>query len=164
MAIDGEPENGDFVRYIETLNRQAGSPGQVLAQPRRMTGRRRGAFPSIEDAPGTLGADSLSPGDTSTPPAKAAPTLAARTGQRRIALILTIAGAFALWHAVRLLLLALEYDPVEFGDFVPAGFLAICAFMLFKGGSRLRASQQRSGLPKLPPLSTLPVGSSKRQA
>src|SRR5690606_14876588 len=141
MAIDGEPEDGDYVRYIDSLNRQAGSPGQVLQKPARASNRgswgRRGATTShgAPSAPAPAAAlPGVAPGDAGKPP----PTLAARTGQRRVALALTIAGAFALWHAVRLLMLALEYDPMEFDDLVPAVFLGICAFMLLKGGSRLR--------------------------
>lgn len=162
MAIDGEPEDGDYVRYIDSLNRQAGSPGQVLQKPARASNRggwggwgRRGATTShgTPSAPAPAAAlPGVAPGDAGRPP----PTLAARTGQRRVALALTIAGAFALWHAVRLLMLALEYDPMEFDDLVPAVFLGICAFMLLKGGSRLRSAQRRRPLPALPPLSTLP--------
>src|SRR5690606_21361660 len=120
MAIDGEPEDGDYVRYIDTLNRQAGAPGQVLQKPPRASGRggwsgwgRRGATsphgtPSAPRPAAPL--PGAAPGDPGSPP----PTLAARTGQRRVALALTIAGAFALWHAVRLLIRALEYDPMAF--------------------------------------------------
>ncbi|SUV87521.1 acetyltransferase [Bordetella pertussis] len=34
MAIDGEPKNGDFARYIEELSRTGGAPGQVLPAQR----------------------------------------------------------------------------------------------------------------------------------
>jgi len=165
MALDGEPKDGDFVRYIEMLNRQAGgSPGQVLPRqrgvPRR--GRRGAALPdNAAGAPAPA-----APGGPAAPadePAAAPPTLAARTGQRRIALGLTIAGMFALWHAVSMLVAALDRDAVDLDDLIPVIFLAVCAFMLFKGGSRLRSAQKRTPLPKLPPLSTLP-GGKKHQA
>ncbi|WP_255592857.1 hypothetical protein [Bordetella sp. BOR01] len=162
MAIDGEPKDGDFVRYIDMLNRQAGiaTPGQV--QRREGRASRRGAtlpadiLPSPNPAP--VPATS---GGTASDAAPANATLAARTGQRRIALGLTIAGVFALWHAVGMLLTALDRDPIEVDDLIPVVFLAVCAFMLFKGGSRLRAAQ-RAPLAKLPPLSTLPGGKKHR--
>lgn len=160
MAIDGEPEDGDFVRYVEHLNRQAGSPGQVLAA---QSGRKKRGRRAREAAPEMLGHTSPStafPGDAAN--TTVPPTLAARTAQRRIALGLTIAGAFAAWHAVRQLIYALEFDPMEFDDLLPAIFLGVCAFMLFKGASRLRATQRRNALPTLPPLSTLPANPKHR--
>lgn len=162
MALDGEPKDGDFVRYIEMLNRQAGgSPGQVPPRQRRVSDRgRRGAAQPAEAS------DTFTPAPSSSMPAgsaEAPATLAARTGQRRIALGLTIAGMFALWHAIGRLVAALDRDTIDIDDLIPVVFLAVCAFMLFKGGSRLRAAQNRSPMPKLPPLSTLP-GGKKRQA
>ncbi|MBO1111658.1 hypothetical protein [Bordetella petrii] len=161
MALDGEPKDGDFVRYIEMLNRQAGgSPGQVPPRQRGVPrGGRRGAAQPADAAGAPAPAAPGSPAE----PAAAPPTLAARTGQRRIALGLTIAGMFALWHAVSMLVAALDRDTVDIDDLIPVIFLAVCAFMLFKGGSRLRSAQTRAPLPKLPPLSTLP-GGKKRQA
>jgi len=157
MAIDGEPKDGDFVRYIETLSRTGGSPGQV--PPRQGRAPRRGRRDTSQaGAPGAA-----APGSATAEPAAAPPTLAARTGQRRIALGLTIAGLFALWHAVRMLATALDRDALDIDSLIPVAFLAVCAFMLFKGGSRLRSAQKSPPLPSLPPLSTLP-GGKKRQA
>lgn len=147
MAIDGEPKDGDFVRYIEMLNRQAGgSPGQVPPRQPREARRRQPAAVPAPAAP-----------DPAVPDDKPAPTMAARSGQRRIALGLTIAGLVAAWHAARLFGQALDQRPIEVDELIPALFLAVCAFMLFKGGSRLRAAQ-RKPLPVLPPLPTLPRG------
>ncbi|MBO9355268.1 hypothetical protein GG851_14850 [Bordetella petrii] len=154
MAIDGEPKDGDFVRYIETLNRQAdGIPGQVPARQGHWPGKSRRAAPSSTDSPRAAAPGTAAPASPSAP---APPTLAARSGQRRIALILTIAGGFALWHAIIRLSAALQREPVDLDDLIPAVFLAVCAFMLFMGGNRLRAAQKRQPLPSLPPLSTLP--------
>jgi len=152
MAIDGEPKDGDFVRYIEMLNRQAGgSPGHVPPRQPRQPREARRRQPAAAPVPAPAAPDPAVPDD------KPAPTLAARSGQRRIALGLTIAGLVAAWHAARLFGAALEQRPVEIDELIPAIFLAVCAFMLFKGGSRLRAAQ-RKPLPVLPPLSTLPGG------
>ena len=162
MAIDGEPKDGDFVRYIDRLTRQASTaPGQVPPRQGR-AGRRERQADAIGPAGFPAPADpAASPGATTQPPDARPATLAARSGQRRIALGLTIAGLFALWHAVGRLFEALGHRPVEIDDLIPAVFLGVCAFMLLKGGSRLRASQ-RAPLPTLPPLATLPGGKKGR--
>jgi len=162
MAIDGEPKDGDFVRYIDRLTRQGSTaPGQVPLRQDRAARRGRTADAATPASLPTPADPAASPGAT-TPQADSRPaTLAARTGQRRIALGLTIAGLFALWHAVGRLFAALGNRPIQVDDLIPAVFLGVCAFMLLKGGSRLRATQ-RAPMPALPPLSTLPGGKKRR--
>src|SRR5690606_41850592 len=91
MAFDGEPEDGDYVRYIDSLNRQAGSPGQVLQKPARASDRggwggwgRRGATTShgTPSAPAPAAAlPGVAPGDAGRPPT----ALAALTWQLPLA-------------------------------------------------------------------------------
>ncbi|HYG43206.1 MAG TPA: hypothetical protein VEA17_09830 [Bordetella sp.] len=164
MAIDGEPKDGDFVRYIDMLNRQRGiaTPGQVVRREGRASRRNQGTPPPADmQAPPRPNPVSAAPGSTASDASSPNATLAARSGQRRIALGLTIAGVFALWHAVGMLFTALDRDPIDVDDLIPVVFLAVCAFMLFKGAGRLR-SAQRAPLAKLPPLSTLPGGQKRR--
>lgn len=157
MAIDGEPKDGNFVRYIETLTRAGGTePGRVQDPPPRLRRTRARAAAVTSPAP----AASPSAGHTTEPEPRPA-TLAARTSLRRIALGLTIAALIAAWNAVRLLARALHSQSLQLDELVPAVFLAVCAFMLFKGASRLRATH-KTPMPTLPPLSTLPDKASHR--
>jgi len=166
MAIDGEPKDGDFVRYIEMLNRQAGnSPGQVL--PRERRGAKLSKWSPTTASTSTQPTD-LSPSahtyDTSpavTQDDDPAPTLAARSGQRHLSLALGIAGAIALWSALHKLLTAVNTGNVDMDNMVPVVFLLICAWMLFKGARGARRKQNKP-LAKLPPLTTVHMGRKPR--
>ncbi|MCD0502342.1 hypothetical protein [Bordetella petrii] len=163
MAIDGEPKDGDFVRYIEMLNRQAGvTPGQVPPRAARAARSKRQAELGPRDpaampmpVPASTSPDGPS-ADTGSPA-----TLAARSSRRRVALVLTIAGVVAAWHAAGIVFDVLDSPSFEFDELVPGIFLGVCAFMLLRGGSRMRGAQ-RAALPSLPPLSTLPAGRKSR--
>lgn len=175
MAIYGEPKDGDFVRYIETLNRQAGvTPGQVL--PRKRAGRTITKWktateqpttddsvytyaPSAQLPPASYSEDN-SPGATRNEEQQP-PTLAARSGQRHLALALSIAGFVALWNAITQLFTAVNTGTLDFDSAVPIVFLVVCALMLFKGASSARKNQHKP-LPKLPPLSVVHMGRSPK--
>lgn len=169
MAIDGEPKDGDFVRYIEMLNRQAGnSPGQVL--PRERRGAKLSKWSPTTASTSTQPTDispsartyDTSPGSTQDSDSnEAAPTLAARSGQRHLSLALGIAGAIALWSALHKLLTAVNTDNVDMDNMVPVVFLLICAWMLFKGARGARRKQNKP-LAKLPPLTTVHMGRKPR--
>lgn len=182
MAIYGEPKNGDFVRYIEMLNRQSGSPGQVLPRQRNAKPNARQTETTPAEAPESI--YSYAPRNKSTAPAyspdsdtsssaytrNASPgstrdsdddepstTLAARSGQRHLSLGLGIAGAIALWNAAHRLLTAINTRSLDLDSMVPVVFLLICAWMLFKGARGVRRKQNRP-LAKLPPLTTVHMG------
>lgn len=170
MAIDGEPKNGDFVRYIEALNRQTeGAPGEVWTRTRRSISlNKRDTVNTQPDqfetsnsyrSPADPSASSLSrqssPGATDD--GQESTTLAARGGQRHLSLALTIAAVIALWNALDRLTTAINTDTVDMDSLVPVFFLLVCAWMLFIGARGARRKQNKP-LAKLPPLSTVQMG------
>ena len=174
MAIDMEPKNGDFARYIENLARAGGAtPGRV---PSKAEARRQAATPAAAPmptpapAPSHESLDDLTWGRTAPPlqsrPAEAIPdtiapgqtdaeavSLARRARQRKQGIFLTIAGAVAGWAAVNIAFRALRAPRFDLDDFMPAVFLGFFALMLFKAAGGARNPRKRP-LEKLPPLKT----------
>ncbi len=175
MAIDLEPKNGDFARYIENLSRAGGAtPGRV---PSKAEAKRQAAAPVATPAPtpapvpsqGSL--NDLTWGNTAPPPLQSrradsvpptvapgqtdaeAVSLAKRARQRKQGIFLTIAGAVAGWAAVNVAFKALHAPRFDLDDFMPAVFLGFFALMLFKAASGARDPRKRP-LEKLPPLKT----------
>lgn len=168
MAIDGEPKDGDYVRYIETLiNRGQAAPGQVI-------GKARGpaAGPAHLPSPGEVPRDAKpaaaartnrpwgrTPSPATPSPAQDAAqqadtTLAARAVRRRGALAVTLVALAIAWQAVRMLFEALRQPAFDPHELVPVAFLLIFAGMLWRAArsQRTRADQ---ALPRLPPLTTI---------
>lgn len=171
MAIYGEPKDGDFVRYIETLNRQAGgTPGQVMPSKRSgiLEDEQKSTFgqkengesiytykaPSDPAAPGYP--SNISPGSTEND-SQQPTSLATRTSHRRLALALAIGAAIALWNAIHRLITAINTDTLDLDTMVPIAFLIVCAWMLFKGSQGARRKQNQP-LAKLSPLSMVKMG------
>ncbi|MGE8656293.1 MAG: hypothetical protein ACN6O8_06025 [Achromobacter sp.] len=173
MAIDMEPKNGDFARYIENLSGAGGAtPGRV---PSKAQAKRRAAAPGATPMPAPVpGQDSLNDltwGKTAPPPLQSrradsvpptvapgqteaeAVSLAKRARQRKQGIFLTIAGAVAGWAAVNIAFTALRAPRFDLDDFMPAVFLGFFALMLFKAASGARDPRKRP-LEKLPPLKT----------
>ncbi len=167
MAIDAEPKDGDFARYIENLTRAGGTtPGKV--PPKREAARRA---PDAAPPPAPASAEPLStaPWGKSAPPSRPAPaaspsaapspgqedpgaeSLARRARQRKIGIVLTVAGVLAGWAAVRIAVDVLVNRRADLDELMPALFLAFFAFMLFKAA---RGARNPRGAPlgKLPPL------------
>lgn len=174
MAIDSEPKDGDFARYIENLTRAGGAtPGRV---PDKREATRQ-AHPGVATpVPAPVTSDSLStapwgntgktsPSRTTPPPRSAnapgasAPgsttpadagevSMAQRARQRKIGVVLTIGGILAGWSAVNIAFRALRSPQFDLDELMPAVFLAFFAVMLLKaaGGARKRP------MGKLPPL------------
>lgn len=171
MAIDMEPKNGDFARYVENLSRAGGAtPGRV---PSKAETKRQAAMPAPTPSPapdqGSL--NDLTWGKTAPPPLQSrradsvpptvapgqtdaeAVSLAKRARQRKQGIFLTIAGAVAGWAAVNIAFKALHAPRFDLDDFMPAVFLGFFALMLFKAASGARDPRKRP-LEKLPPLKT----------
>lgn len=171
MAIDMEPKNGDFARYIENLSRAGGAtPGRV---PSKAETKRQAAMPAPTPSPapdqGSL--NDLTWGKTAPPPLQSrradsvpptvapgqtdaeAVSLAKRARQRKQGIFLTIAGAVAGWAAVNVAFKALHAPRFDLDDFMPAVFLGFFALMLFKAAGGARDPRKRP-LEKLPPLKT----------
>ncbi|QVQ27520.1 hypothetical protein [Achromobacter deleyi] len=164
MAIDSEPKNGDFARYIENLTRAGGAtPGQVSGQ---REASRRASAPVAAPVP-TATSESLSTapwGKAAPPPMQSMPgvsvpgqedagavSMARRARQRKIGIVLTIGGMLAGWAAVRIAFEAMRHSDYNLDTLMPAIFLALFAFMLFKAGSGAR-NPRKSRLETLPPL------------
>jgi hypothetical protein len=168
MPFDGEPKDGDFVRYIETLNSQTGgTPGAVPKRERaglsltlrkpgwgRQDARDTQTRPAGAPTPSTANPSAGATRDAGDSPPQ---TLAARSGQRHLSLALGIAGVVALWSALQKLLFAVNTRTLDLDTMVPVAFLLVCAGMLFKGAYGMR---QKAGKPAraLPPLTTIPTG------
>lgn len=171
MAIDMEPKNGDFARYIENLSRAGGAtPGRV---PSKAETKRQAAMPAPTPslAPDQGSLNDLTWGKTAPPPLQSrradsvpptvapgqtdaeAVSLAKRARQRKQGIFLTIAGAVAGWAAVNIAFKALHAPRFDLDDFMPAVFLGFFALMLFKAASGARDPRKRP-LEKLPPLKT----------
>lgn len=173
MAIDAEPKNGDFARYIEELTRTGGaSPGRIASRrdARRQTAPLSVPTPvpvppsptpgSLSDAPWGNTASS-SPRTRSTPQAPVATlpdqpdeanlTLARQARQRKLGVVLTVAGIMAGWAAANIAFRALHSPRFELDELMPAVFLGFFALMLFKAAKGAR-SPRKTPLNKLPPL------------
>ncbi|MDT4874735.1 hypothetical protein FQZ97_1100540 [compost metagenome] len=81
----------------------------------------------------------------------AAVSLARRARQRKIGIILTIAGALAGWAAARIVFEVLRGPQFDMDELMPAIFLAFFAVMLFKAAGSAR-NPRKTPLEKLPPL------------
>lgn len=174
MAIDAEPKNGDFARYIEELTSGRGaSPGRIAS---RRDARQQSAAPlsvpppvatppapttgSLSDAPwGATASPSSRSRTAHQAPVATAPgqpdeaniTLARQARQRKIGAVLTVAGIMAGWAAANIGFRALHSPRFELDEFMPAVFLAFFAFMLFKAARSAR-NPRKTPLNKLPPL------------
>ena len=176
MAIDMEPKNGDFARYVENLSRAGGaSPGRVPDKAEAKRQQQASAPVAVASpSPATPTKDSLydlSWGKSAPPPlqsrrADPAPqvtvpgqedaatvSMAKRARQRKLGIFLTIAGAIAGWAAVNMAFKALRAPRFDLDELMPAVFLAFFAFMLFKAASGAR-DPRKQPLGKLPPLKT----------
>jgi hypothetical protein len=177
MAIDGEPKDGDYARYIDTLvNRGAPPPGQVMNQglPTRETPSPGQVLPEKSPRTGkTTNADSgkpAMPAKTKAAPSAAAPanaaarstTLAAQAGKRKLSTGVALVALVIGWHAVRMIVGALEQRPIQPDQVIPGAFLLLFALMLFRISRRVRADSRRPPGP-LAPLPTLD-GKSRVQA
>ncbi|ARP82403.1 hypothetical protein CAL12_17315 [Bordetella genomosp. 8] len=153
MAIDGEPKDGDYVRYVEQLiNRGQAAPGQVVAKTRDpLSGTPTGAAPRVPPVPPSGAAPPV-------PPAGAAQernaTLATRASTRRGAFAVTIVALAIGWQAVRMLFEALRRPGFDPHELVPVAFLVIFAGLLWRAA---RSQRKRAGQPlaSLPPLTTI---------
>lgn len=181
MAIDSEPKNGDFARYIENLTRAGGAtPGRV---PDKRDAARQPYAGASAPVPPPVTSDSLStapwgkpstPAQRSTPSPRNTPTpgatapdasspgstadagevsMAQRARQRKIGVVLTIGGILAGWSAVNIAFRALRSPQFDMDELMPAIFLAFFAFMLLKAAGNARNPRKRP-LGKLPPLKT----------
>lgn len=165
MAMDAEPKDGDFARYIENLTRAGGAtPGRV--PPKREAARRvpepvpapappepLSTAPWGKSAPPPLPSR---PGAAAPPPAAghedpAAVPLARRARQRKIGIILTVAGVLAGWAAARIVFEVLRSPRFDLDELMPAIFLVFFAVMLFKAAGSAR-NPRKTPLEKLPPL------------
>lgn len=176
MATDGEPKDGDFVRYIQRLNSPAGhTPGEV--PPRKSFGGllNKQKTAEIVDSPESVYSYMPIP-DAATPPSSGKPsrdeatddqdpetaTLASRSANRTLSFGLKIAGAIALWSAVSKLLTATNNNALDTDSLIPVVFLLVCAYMLFKG-SRAVGKKQDKPLAKFSPLAAPPIGKKPRR-
>ncbi|CAB3628933.1 MAG: hypothetical protein E2602_10950 [Achromobacter sp.] len=166
MAIDMEPKDGDFARYIENLSRAGGvTPGRV---PSKAEAKRQATAPAPVPVavPSQDSLNDLTWGKTAPPPLQSrsadtipdqseaeAVSLAKRARQRKQGIFLTIAGAVAGWAAVNIAFTALRAPRFDLDDFMPAVFLGFFALMLFKAAGGARNPRKRP-LEKLPPLKT----------
>ncbi len=175
MAIDMEPKNGDFARYVENLSRAGGAaPGRV---PDKAEAKRQQASVPVATSsppPAKPTQDSLYDlawGKSAPPPlqsrrAEPAPqvavpgqedaatvSMAKRARQRKLGIFLTIGGAITGWAAVNAAFKALRAPRFDLDELMPAVFLAFFAFMLFKAASGAR-DPRKQPLNKLPPLKT----------
>ncbi|NMK49784.1 hypothetical protein [Achromobacter sp. Bel] len=169
MAIDLEPKNGDFARYIENLTNAGGpTPGRV---PDKRESAPQAASPAAVPVPPPA-SDSLStapwgkpalpplpsrreataPGSTAPAPTdEGAVSMARRARQRKIGAVLTIGGILAGWAAVNIGFRAFRNPQFDLDELVPAIFLGFFAFMLIKAAGAAR-KPSKSLLDKLPPL------------
>jgi len=173
MAIDAEPKNGDFARYIEELTSAGGvSPGRIASRrdARRQTSAVTLPFPvagptspssgSLSEAPwgntasSTPQSRSASPAPLATAPGRpdeANITLARQAGRRKFGVVLTVAGILAGWSAANIAFRALHSPRFELDELMPAVFLGFFALMLFKAAKGAR-NPRKTPLNKLPPL------------
>ncbi|MFC4276815.1 hypothetical protein [Achromobacter aloeverae] len=185
MALDGEPKDGDYVRYVERLvNRGAPPPGQVIAQDaaggakehdaalspgevgrpasRRPAQGSSGATartgtraypagsPARDPAPDNGQANAMRTGAEAGP----APSLAARSAQRKISAVILVVALLIAWHAVRLILGAVDDGNVDVSALMPGVFLLAFALMVYGISRNIRRNADRPAA-KLPPLTTV---------
>lgn len=208
MALDGEPKDGDYVRYVERLvHRGMPAPGQVGRQADRRgaggaagmagaaagntatrgheqdgtrpargsdtdAGRRAGSGANTRAAEAAKAAEATrraypagSPArDTSPDDGQAramqdgtgtgqAPSLAARSAQRKVSSVVFVVALLIGWHAVRLILAAIDGDHIDGPAMLPGVFLLVFAFMVIAMSRSIRRSAERPP-GKLPPLTT----------
>jgi hypothetical protein len=182
MALDGEPKDGDYVRYVEKLvNRGMPSPGQVVARDAGATGsdrqRQRAASRTADQAArgGKAAGNAARPGYPAGSPARdpglddgganamrtgtaagsaQEPSMAARAAQRKVGTVIFVVAMLIGWHAVRLILGALHGGEVDVGELMPGVFLLVFAFMVLAMSRNLRRNANRPA-GKLPPLTTV---------
>jgi hypothetical protein len=153
MAIDGEPRNGDFARYIEQLSRTGGpEPGKV--------DKRAGIFSARPAPPPASASEPLSSAPWGQSPAspgvpardaQAELTLAQRDGKRRASVLLGVAGIAVGIAAARVAFQALQRPYFDLDELMPAVFLGFLALMLFKAATGARKAKNVPARP-LPPL------------
>jgi hypothetical protein len=178
MAIDGEPKNGDYARYIDNLvNRgtlppgqvipqglpplETPSPGQVLSEKSRNTAR------TASTGGGKPAAAAKTAPTAGAGPANAAAgsnTLAAQAGKRKFSTGIALVAVVIGWHAIRMIAGAFEQRPLQPEHVIPGAFLLLFAVMLFRISRRVRAdSRQPPGpLSPLPTLKGKPGAEAKR--
>jgi len=203
MALDGEPKDGDYVRYVERMvHRGMPAPGQVgrlgnasagdAAAPGRVqkktrsgkdTGTRSAAGTGASSTMGTTtgsttgaGTRAAGAGQRKYPAGSPAwdaspddgqaqamqagsgngqpPSLAARSAQRKVSSVVFVVALLIGWHAVRMILGAIEGGYVDGPALLPGVFLLVFAFMVLAMSRNIRRSAERPG-GKLPPLTTV---------
>jgi hypothetical protein len=157
MAIDGEPKNGDYARYVERLiNRGSPSPGQVLSKadtapvapsPGEVLYQRNQKTQKTN--PGrTMAGDSqrdtarANPADLAKQKA-GSDTLAAQAVKRKISIGMTLVALVIAWSGVRMLVTAMQRPHFELETIIPVAFLLVFAAMLFRGARRLSADARK---------------------
>lgn len=167
MAIDGEPKNGDYARYIDTLvNRGTLSPGQVMPQglppieprspgqvlPEKSRNSARTASTG-GGKPATVAKTAAAAGASPANAAARSNTLATQAGKRKFSTGIALVAVVIGWHAIRMIAGAFEQRPLQPEHVIPGVFLLLFAVMLFRISRRVRAdSRQPPG-----PLSPLPT-------
>lgn len=179
MPIDGEPKDGDYVRYVERLiNRGQAAPGQVVAQtrgatampatpapgeviPNTSTGVSKpgniwkavmGQAATTPSAPATSAATNS--GSATNNESTADATLATRAAGRRGSFAAALISIAVVWQAMRLLFEALRRPDFNMHELLPVFFLLVLAGVLWKAfrAQRARANQTPG---RLPPLTTI---------
>lgn len=156
MAIDNEPKDGDFARYIETLNNR--SPSSTSTPPNIQTpSSASGNLSDIHWGKGpsaqSYRTDTPSIQNPDAPASRA--TLASQAQQGKLGKLLGTAAFLVGFAAFRLLLGAINEGSFHLDDIIPIAFLGFFASVLFKGSRRLRTAS-RQALSELPPLTTRP--------
>jgi len=137
MVQPGEPKNGDFASYVESLGRNgAQAPGQVLKPTRAEKSGRRAAAKPQPASPRSM------PGGSTAGSPEAAVPLARQAGQRRVGFILGLAAAALGWYTIRQVLNAFEQGTLDADTLFPAVFTGFVALMLLKARSNVRAKAQ----------------------
>ncbi|WP_427183420.1 hypothetical protein ACL598_15405 [Bordetella bronchialis] len=184
MAIDGEPKDGDYVRYIEALiNRGQAAPGQVMGRARGVPSASPPPSPGevVRDAAPAGAARDFPPGfgqpvpaspgiprpfswgrgagsKASSAPRDANPasdaTLAGRAARRRGAFAVAIVAIAIAWQAMRMLYDALRQPDFDPHALIPVAFLLVFAGMLWRAARSGRA-QGKQPPARLPPLTTV---------
>ncbi|ALM82174.1 hypothetical protein [Bordetella sp. N] len=180
MALDGEPKDGDYVRYVERLvNRGLPAPGQVGSrdtggaamgsngkrqraenQPARggksaSAAARQGypagspaRDPALDDGRANAMRTGATAGGTQEP------SLAARSAQRKVGTVIFVVAMLIGWHAVRLILAAVQGGEVDVGELLPGVFLLAFALLVLAMSRNIRRNADRP-VGKLPPLTTV---------
>jgi len=198
MALDGEPKDGDYVRYVERLvhrgmpapgqvGRQAGrgaagtSPGDTATRGRERdktraarnsatgtsTGKGNGAGTRAAEAahwayPAGSPARDASPDNGQAQAMQTgsgtgqAPSLAARSAQRKVSSVVFVVALLIGWHAVRLILAAIDEGHINVAAMLPGAFLLAFALMVYGVSRNIRRNADRP-VGKLPPLTTVSV-------